>query len=82
MGVGIMAETKTKRMVFMINDPLKENYYELLAAIYKQAIEDALFAMGEDAASAKMFLKQNPFGLQADFDGIIKKLRGEENEED
>lgn len=80
MGVRIMAETK--RTVFMINDPLKENYNELLAAIYKQAIEDAAFACGADAASAKMFLKQNPFGLQADFDGIIKKLRGGENEKD
>ena len=64
-----------------VNDPLKENYYDLLAAIYKQAIEDATYARGADAASAKMFLKKNPFGLQADFDGIIKKLKGGENEE-
>lgn len=73
-----MAETK--RTVFIINDPLKENYNDLLVAIYKQAIEDAAFARGADAADAKIFLMKNPYGLQADFDGIIKKLRGGENE--
>ena len=62
------------------NDPLKENYNNLLVAIYKQAIEDAVFARGADAANAKIFLQKNPYGLNVDFDSIIKKLRGGENE--
>lgn len=62
-------------------DPLKENYNDLLAAIYKQAIEDIVYNKGSaHAADAKIFLKRNPYGLAVDFDGIIKKLRGEENE--
>lgn len=62
------------------NDPLKENYNDLLVAIYKQAIEDVAFGGGNDAANAKIFLQKNPYGLTADFDGIINKLRGGENE--
>lgn len=73
-------QPKTTGGFLFDNDPLKQNYYDLLVAIYKQAIEDAVFARGADAANAKIFLQKNPYGLNVDFDGIIKKLRGGENE--
>ena len=60
-------------------DPLKSNYNDLLAAIYKQAIFD-VFQRNAYESDARLFLKKNPYGLNADFDGIIKKLRGGENE--
>lgn len=65
----------------IFTDPLKDNYNELLAAIYKQAIEDIIYKGGVYEADARVFLKKNPYGLNVDFDGIINKLRGKENEE-
>lgn len=64
----------------ILNDPFMDNYNDLLAAIYKQAIDDAMYKGGAYAADAKTFLKKNPYGLAVDFDGIINKLRGGEDE--
>lgn len=71
----------TRGSGFVFNDPLKSNYNDLLAAIYKQAIFD-VFEQNAYESDARLFLKKNPYGLNADFDGIIKKLRGGENEKD
>lgn len=64
-------------------------YTDLLAAIYKQAIDDIIAPEPRnfekkkqwirDKNDAELFIKKNPYELQVDFDGIIKKLKGENN---
>ncbi len=64
-------------------------YTDLVVAIYKQAIDDIIAPEPRnfekkkqwirDKCSAEIFLKKNPYELQVDFDGIIKKLKGENN---
>lgn len=64
-------------------------YMELVVAIYKQAIDDIVAPEPRnfekkkqwirDKSSAELFIKNNPYELQMDFDGIIKKLKGEDN---
>lgn len=68
------------RIVNNINDPLKENYYAFVAAIYKQAVDDAIEQCCTDAANARRFLKNNPYGLNVDFDSIITKLQEEKKQ--
>ena len=63
-----------------IDNPFKDNYNDLIVAIYKQAIDDIIHKGGEYAADARLFLKKNPYGLCVDFDDIINKLRGGEDE--
>lgn len=64
-------------------------YTDLVVAIYKQAIDDIIAPEPRnfekkkqwirDKNDAERFLKKNPYDLQVDFDGIIKKLKGENN---
>lgn len=64
-------------------------YTDLIVAIYKQAIDDIVAPEPRnfekkkqwlrDKSDAELFIKKNPYELQMDFDGIIKKLKGETN---
>ena len=62
------------------DDPLKDNYINLIVAIYKQAVDDALYYKGKYEQDARLFLQKNPYGLNVDFDSVIKQLKGGENE--
>lgn len=66
-----------------------DGYTDLVVAIYKQAIDDIVAPEPRnfekkkqwirDKCDAELFIKKNPYELQVDFDGIIKKLKGEDN---
>lgn len=51
-----------------------ENWQDLIAAIYQQAIEDIALKPDKhpDYVTAKTFIKKNPFGLEVNFDQLIK----------
>ena len=57
-------------------DPLNDCWRDLMVAIYARCIDDlAEGASQHDQATAKAFLKLNPYGLQCDFDYIIEKKK-------
>lgn len=61
-----------------ITDPLNDCWFNLMVAIYKECIDDLVYgANHHDQASAKAFLKENPYGLNIDFDTVIAKKKEE-----
>ena len=72
------------------NDPLKENYKDLLAAIYQRAFIDVYEGrhvtdrhfnaqtIRHNGMTALQFLKDNPYGLQYDIDNILTNMEKEE----
>ena len=60
---------------FLAN-PLNDCWRDFMVAIYARCIDDlAEGASQHDQATAKAFLKLNPYGLQCDFDYIIEKKK-------
>lgn len=59
-----------------IADPFEDSWRSLMVAIYARCIDDLVEgASQQDQATAKAFLKSNPYGLSCDFDYIIEKKK-------
>ena len=59
-----------------IADPLNDCWQNFMVAIYERCIDDLTEGASQhDQATAKAFLKLNPYGLQCDFDYIIEKKK-------
>lgn len=59
-----------------IADPYMDGWRSLMVAIYARCIDDLVEGASQhDQATAKAFLKSNPYGLQCDFDYIIEKKK-------
>lgn len=57
-------------------DPLDDCWKNFMVAIYASCIDDlAEGASQHDQATAKAFLKLNPYGLNCDFDYLIEKKK-------
>lgn len=67
---GIMVENITGQKLRLFD----ENWQNLLVAIYQQAVEDMALKpdRNPDFITAKLFIKNNPFGLECDFDKLIE----------
>lgn len=75
---------------FMFTDPLKENYNDLLAAIYQRAFIDVYESrhvipknaqwekIKFNGATAMQFLINNPYGLNYDIEMILDKMEKED----
>lgn len=59
-----------------IADPFADSWRSLMVAIYARCIDDLVEGASQhDQATAKAFLKLNPYGLDCDFDYIIEKKK-------
>lgn len=59
-----------------IADPFADGWRSLMTAIYARCIDDLVEGASQhDQATAKAFLKLNPYGLDCDFDYIIEKKK-------
>lgn len=59
-----------------IADPLSDCWRNFMVAIYARCIDDLTEGTSQhDQATAKAFLKLNPYGLDCDFDYIIEKKK-------
>lgn len=57
-------------------DPLEDCWRNFMVAIYASCVDDlAEGASQHDQATAKAFLKLNPYGLNCDFDYLIEKKK-------
>ena len=72
------------------NDPLKDNYESLIAAIYQRAFIDVFEGrhvtdrhfnaptIRHHGMTALQFLKDNPYGLQYDINAILENMEKED----
>ena len=71
---------KSRKDHVMINhynfliDPLQDNYYNLVVEIYKMALFD-IITNNQYAGSAKSFIKNNPYGIDTDFNKLIEDMK-------